>query len=298
MALSLSSPAACRAFDAGLSHFVIPRHLVGHGLNVERGLRDRGPDRVGGNRIGLFEYPAHRVGGLREQFQQIMARQPPARSEASGEFVIVLGPRDHCGEAEIGKLGALIAGGTEQNRALAPVDQHVGDRLIEIPPERDGQEMVLALGARELGEQRAVEPDAMLQDRRRDVDGVVGGQRAADRRWRARDHGQALRERRPRRGLDARDQARKHVVEQRDLIVRIDFPRQARTGRQASPGLYSGDPIRRRTTRRPVPTRARNARSSGSPGRLRHAWSHLGSCGGLEAVEIAHHHGRNDHRNA
>ena len=67
--------------------------------------------------------------------------------EILGENGIALGSLDHVQEAEIGEPRAAVLDDVADHACITARHQHVGDGFIERFPLRDGEQMLLALGA-------------------------------------------------------------------------------------------------------------------------------------------------------
>jgi hypothetical protein len=111
---------------------------------------------------------------------------------------------------------------------IAPLDQHIGDRLAQLQTLGDGEKMLLALGRGVLDQVAVAEPLRMNENRLGHFDVVIEGERA-DQLWRrALDAGQLFRQPYARLHFDIRREFLQNIIEQRDLVAGIA----ARAGRK------------------------------------------------------------------
>ena len=118
-------------------------------------------------------------------------------------------------------MGAGVACELVDHIAIAAVEQHVGQRFLEMPAPRDRQEVRLALAARDLDQVAAGEPHRLTEHRRSDRNRIImrqapnePGRRVIDERQ---PGGQLL----PRPLLDPDHQELEHILEQQDLIFAV-----------------------------------------------------------------------------
>ena len=103
--------------------------------------------------------------------------------------------------------------------AIAAIDQHLGDLLLDDAASRDREQMRLALLLRDIDEVGRGQAARLAEHRARDRDLVVMGELADDLVRRLVDRGKPLRQLRTRFRLHAGDHVGEDVVEQRDLLV-------------------------------------------------------------------------------
>ena len=128
---------------------------------------------------------------------------------------------DQHAEAGVGKPGADVSHDRMDHVAVAAFDQNVGHRFAERLALRDGEKMLLALGAGADHEVAVVEPFGLREHRARDFDIVIEGEHVDDVGRRIGDRRQPVRELGARFGLDGADEPRHDVVEHDDLIFGI-----------------------------------------------------------------------------
>ena len=193
----------------------------GRGARAPRRFAHRGRNVAHQWRIGGLEPGPHRGRGLGEQFQIMMPRDRRPQADAGCEVVVALGARHQPAIAALGELRAGIVDGALHHVVVAAQDQHVGHSTAQGFSRRDRHQMRLALAARGFDQRLVVEPFRLRQHRGCDLDQIVERQRADGQRRRGVDRREAACEQRLGGGLDVPHQAMEHVVEQRDLLVRV-----------------------------------------------------------------------------
>ena len=218
--VELGRPPASR--PRGLRRCIVPRHPVGHGLNVGRCIARPRPE----SRRRRADRSVRAFGAR---------RRTPARATSADSGAAVLGARRCRRQARRRPWPARSWSVKPKSENWAPRLRAVLSRTARSP--RSTRTSVTDWSRYRLSEMasrcswllvRARPASVALSSRTqcrsmrlRNGNGVVVRQHPAERRRRARDHRQAPGQRRPCRGLDAGDQAREDVVEHRDLIVRI-----------------------------------------------------------------------------
>ena len=147
----------------------------------------------------------------------MFARHIGPQGDARRKLVVSVRTLDQVLIAVVGKPRLRIGGHVEHDRLVTALDQHVGDRFVERAASRDGEQMVLAFGARGHDQGVNIEQLGMLEHRRGNRDLVVTCQSTADHRRCARILCQAIGQGGARRYFDHDGDTHESVVEKLDL---------------------------------------------------------------------------------
>ena len=196
---------------------------VGHrvGADLADHFADDGADFLGRAWVGGGELGPHRVRGARDQPQKMMARNVAAQAEPLGQNVVAGGMLHQHFEAVVREPRAGVARHRARDLRVAALDQHVGDRLAQVAPFGNREQVQLALRGGAFAQHGVVEPRRACQHRPRDLDFLVEGEGLDRVDGRVGDGGQQARELGPGGYLDLRGKPRDHVVEQGNLFVGI-----------------------------------------------------------------------------
>ncbi len=161
----------------------------------------------------------HHRGRLRHQLAEQGRRdiRPPANLDRKN--VVMVGTCNERGKSGLGKARRLVVDHDAHDQMVAATDQHIGDGLGDAAARREGGEMRLAVGARDVDQIVFTQPLGFAQHRPGDRDVVVARQIANQSRWRVGDRGQPLRKAGQCKALDFDDEPGEHGVEQRDLLL-------------------------------------------------------------------------------
>jgi hypothetical protein len=101
----------------------------------------------GGNRR---QSGADCFGRTLQEIEQGFNRKIDSDPEHLGEFIIRFSVSDHSLIASLREARACVASQTANNPSLATIDDHIGNSLRQVRSARNGEQMVLSLGLRDL----------------------------------------------------------------------------------------------------------------------------------------------------
>ena len=113
--------------------------------SLDRGRRDRQQPGANG------------VLGAAQQVAQILDREIEPKAEDLDQLIVALGAGDDVGIAGLGKVRARIVRELADHPAVAAIDDHVGDFLGQVGPARNGEQVILSLGAGNLDQRVGAE---------------------------------------------------------------------------------------------------------------------------------------------
>ena len=153
-----------------------------------------------------------------QQFLQPLAGQIVPLTDLERQYAVLAGALDQRRISAIGKMRPRIAGGAPDHIAVATAHQHIGETARERRPLRHGQQMTLALDARDLDQRRFVEHGRAAQQRAGNRDFILPRQLPDQRARRVGDQRHSFGEFDPRGKFGMRNEIDQQPVEQIDVI--------------------------------------------------------------------------------